>query len=159
MIVEESLLPARTRVDWRRTRRASMAQVRARAQIIVLADVESVEQMPDAVISAPGEPGGEIRTPMQSVRLEVREAYKSAAEGDTITLSELGGTCYRVDEDPAYAPGETHLLLLERGAGAALQAVSPEGRFQLSREGTLQPVGHSSLAQSARGKRADDIAR
>ena len=151
-------MPANVSAAWR-FKPTSMAEVRAKAQTIVLADVESVEQLPDAVMSAPGEPSGEIRTPMQSVRLKVSKAYKGAAEGDTITVSKLGSDCFRVEEDPAYEKGETQLLMLERGPGSGLQAVSPEGRSKLTDEGTLQPVGHSSVAQSARGKRPDAIAR
>lgn len=151
-------MPANVSAVWR-LKPTSMAEVRTKAQTIVLADVESVEQLPDEVLTAAGEPGGEARTPMQIVRLKVRKAYKGSAEGDTIAVTKLGSDCFRVDEDPAYVKGETQLLMLERGPGSGLQAVSPEGRFKLTDEGTLQPVGHSSVAQSARGELPDDIAR
>lgn len=152
-------MPANVTALWR-FKPKSMAEVRAKADTTVLADVVSVEQAQDDVLRSPGEPGGEIRTPQQVVRLKVRQAYKGpSARGDTITVSKLGGDCYRVEEDPAYAKGETHLLMLERAPRGHLQTVSPEGRFEQTDDGRLKPAGHSAVAESARGKRADDVVR
>jgi hypothetical protein len=152
-------MPANVTAVWR-FKPANMAAVRAKADSIVLADVVSVRQDADDVLAAPGEPGGEIRTPMQIVTMKVKTAYKGPSRaGDTVTLSKLGGECYRVDEDPAYAKGETHLLMLERGARGHLQTVSPEGRYEQLADGSLEPAGHSAVAESAKGKRPDAVAR
>lgn len=149
--------PVNVTAAWR-FKPKSMGEVRAKARSIVLGDVLSVEQAQDDVISAPGEPGGEIRTPRQLVHLKVRKAYKGSTDGAIVTLSKLGGDCYNVDEDPAYAAGQTHLLMLERGAHGDMQVVAPEGRFRQTADGKLKAVGHSDVAASATDKRADDVA-
>jgi hypothetical protein len=77
----------------------------------------------------------------------------------TTSASKLGGECYRVEDDPAYSKGETHLLMLERGPRRHLQTVSPEGRYKQIADGTLEPAGHSDVAESAKSKRPDAVAR
>jgi len=152
-------MPANVTAVWR-FKPGTIGAVRAKANSIVLAEVVAVRQDADDVLAAPGEPGDEIRTPMQVVTMKVKKAYKGPSEaGDTVTLSKLGGECYRVDEDPAYSKGETHLLMLERGPGGHLQTVSPEGRYKQLADGTLEPAGHSAVAKSAKGKRPDAVAR
>jgi hypothetical protein len=152
-------MPANVTAVWR-FKPGTMAAVRTKADSIVLADVVSVQQDTDDVLAAPGEPGGEIRTPMQVVTLKVKKGYKGPSRaGDTVTVSKLGGECYRVEQDPAYSKGETHLLMLERGPRGHLQTVSPEGRYKQIGDGTLEPAGHSEVAESAKGKRPDAVAR
>jgi hypothetical protein len=95
----------------------------------------------------------------QVVTLRVKKGYKGAFRpGETVTVSKLGDRCYKVDDDPAYVAGETHLLMLERGP-RGLQAVSPEGRYKQASNGTLTPVTADAVTAAARGKRADAVAR
>jgi hypothetical protein len=152
-------MPANVSLDWR-FKPDSLSEVRAEADSIVLAQVVRVVQGADNVLPNPNEPGGEVRTPTQVVTLAVKKAYKGPSRrGETVTVGKLGGPCYKVEEDPAYAPGETHLLMLERGPRGHLQTVAPEGRYKQAADGTLAPVTADAVTAAARGKRPDAVAR
>jgi len=49
--------------------------------------------------------------------------------------------------------------MLERGPRGHLQTVSPEGRYKQTADGTLEPAGDSTVAESAKGKRPNAVAR
>jgi hypothetical protein len=62
------------------------------AQNVVQAQVQSVQQGPDIVIKAQGEPGGEIRIPTQNITVVVQSASKGNAQaGQTINVFRTGG--------------------------------------------------------------------
>ena len=152
-------MPANVSLAWR-LEPDSLRDVRAAADSIVLARVADVRQGEDLVTPSPQEPGGEVRTPTQVVTLTVKSGYKGPnGRGETVTLTKLGGPCYKVEGDPAYRRGETHLLMLERGPRGHLQTVAPEGRYKQLADGTLQPVTSDDVTDDVRGKRPSAVVR
>ena len=129
----------------------TLAQTRARAQQIVLAEVVSAQAGDDIVTPAAGEPDGVSRIPTQRVTVRVVYSYKgSAKQGEQLVLFQTGGVVSTakagdthprmvLDGDPFYAKGEQYLLMLTSGPKGMLRVVSPEGRYRVDRSGALSP--------------------
>lgn len=155
------------RASWTFTPHTS-AEVRARAQSIVLGRIDTVTAGPDIVTAQPGEPGGLDRIPTRRVSVTVLTSYKgAAAAGQHLTLFQTGGTASQpaapakgsgagqsnvqqvvLEGDPDYRAGEQYLLMLEAGPQATLRPVSPEGRYLIdSRTGALTPMVRNEVTQ------------
>jgi len=55
------------------------------------------------------------------------------------------------DDDPVYVPGERYLLALTAGPNDTLRPVSPEGRYRITGNNTLQAVTDSNVGASVNG--------
>lgn len=144
--------------EWRFTP-DTFEKTKGKAKTIVLGEVTSVQAGPDQVIAMPQEPGGEIRTPTQTVEVKVMKSYKGSDKkaGDTVTLSQVGNACVRVANDPSYVKGETTLLMLEDGPRGTMQTISPEGRYKKGPDGTLNPVIDNAATAKLKGKKVEDV--
>ena len=146
--------------------RESFEEAVNQADLIVLADVKSVKQGPDFVLSSDQEPAHVGRVPTQRVTLNVVKVYQGdAAPGQTLILYQgyVGVTWvgkfqlpfFMIDEnDPIYGRGERYLLMLIPASipeefkphqpkpwqEGMVMIVSPEGRMRLNADGTLTSV-------------------
>ena len=148
-------------------------ELRARAQSIVLARVQSVSAGPDIVTPQAGEPDGLDRIPTRRVTVEVLKQYKGAGTpGQTLTLFQTGGTVEPaapakgtknamtkvqqvvLEGDPAYRAGEEYLFMLEAGPQGTLRPVSPEGRYRHDpRTDALTAVAQNPVAADVASNR------
>jgi hypothetical protein len=136
----------------------TLDQGKSKAKDIVYGEVMSVEAGPDQVIAVPTEPGGEIRTPTQTIQLQVTKSYKGGKKnGGMVTLFQVGNACVRIANDPMYKKGEKALLMLEDGPRGQMQIVSPEGRYRQGPDGTLNPVIDNPATEKLKGKKPDDV--
>jgi len=89
-----------------------------------------------------GLPNGEDRVPTQRITVNVEKVYRGqAAKGQTLVLFQTGGGSTGFSEDdPAYQPGERYALLLVPGPNSMLRVISPEGRYRIASNGTVQPM-------------------
>ncbi|MCT2280187.1 hypothetical protein M3G91_21460 [Micromonospora chalcea] len=148
---------------------ASLAQTRAAAQQIVLAEVVSAQPGEDIVTPAAGEPDGVSRIPTQRVTIRVVHPYKGTAkQGEQLVLFQTGGVVSTakagdthprmvLDGDPLYTKGQQYLLMLTSGPQGTLRVVSPEGRYRVDRSGALTPMIAGSVADEVRGKKLADL--
>jgi hypothetical protein len=63
----------------------------------------------------------------------------------------VGILAFEVDDDPVYLPGESYLLALTAGPNDTLRPVSPEGRYRITGNNTLQAVTDSIVGASVNG--------
>lgn len=150
--------------SWAETPR-DLAETAASAEDVVLARVTRVRRGPDLVTRAPGEPDGEDRIPTEIATLQVEKTYKQRGGGPppTIDVFRTGGRAadgrsVAVLEDPEYRRGERYLLFVKEGprlggASSLKRVVSPEGRYRVSRSGTIEPLSRRDWAVSHRGRR------
>lgn len=156
----------------------TFAEVKNKAQQIVVATVVKVERGDDLITKVANEPNGEDRLPTQRVTLKVTKEYKGAARGASITLFQTGGevqpppppaegekaplfeaTHVIFAGDPLYKVGEQYLLLLEAGPRNMQRIVSPEGRYKVEQNGTLSAMVEGNVANEVKGKRLADVER
>lgn len=148
----------------------TLAQARARAQQIVLAEVVSVRPGADIVTPAAGEPDGVSRIPTQRITVRVFNSYKGTAkQGEELVLFQTGGVVSTaepgdthprlvLDGDPFYAKGEQYLLMLVPGPQGTLRVVAPEGRYRVDKNGNLTAMVTGPVADEVKGKRLADVA-
>jgi hypothetical protein len=129
------------------------------AQNVVEADVVEVKPAEDLVIQASQEPGGSYRIPRQQVVFRVAKKHKGALnEGQNTTLIKTGTDCQFIEGDPPYKVGEKHLLLLEGTPGGSQAILSPEARFRVLPDGTLESASkHRDLVRDAAGRKLQDL--
>lgn len=149
-----------THLDWVwRFRPQTFQAGRARASLIVLADIAAVERGPDLVGIHPEEPTGETRYGTQRITLNVLKVYSGQATlGQPLTLYQSGG---RSDTDsrplfalgsPPYQQGERYVLLLEpAGEEDLFRIIAPEGRYRIG-QGGVSPMVDNAVTQELRGK-------
>jgi hypothetical protein len=152
-------LPPNAFPEWKNNP-ASLGEAKQMAKQIVVGDVTNVETGQELRAEAPGEPGGEVVTPVQNVTVQVKDKVKGSAKaGDTITIQRLGDDrgCFRAAGDPPYKKAEQVLLLLEDGVGGRpSHAISPAGRYKV-KEGKLEVVEHNPIATEVAGKKLDEV--
>ncbi len=156
----------------------NFAEAKNRAKHIVLAEVVNVERGEDIVTKVEGEPNGEDRLPTQKVTLKVVKGYKGNARDTMITLFQTGGEVQNPPPpaegekppsvegsevifagDPLYKVGEQYLLLLEPGPRDMQRIVSPEGRYKVEANGTLEAMVDTDAAREVKGKPLVDVER
>lgn len=95
------------------------------------------------------EQGGDI--PTQRVHFVVTRSRKGELKvRENFVLFQNGNDENRFDEDPSYKVGSRHLLFLtDRGDGTYM-VVSPQGRFEVTRDG-LVPAAHKGYAAELKG--------
>lgn len=147
-------------LDWVwRFRPQTFQAGRARASLIVLADIAAVERGPDLVGTHPEEPTGETRYGTHRITLNVLKVYSGqATPGQPLTLYQTGG---RSDtdprplfalENPAYRQGERYVLLLESaGEEDLFRIIAPEGRYRIG-QGGVSPMVDNAVTRELRGK-------
>ena len=94
--------------------------------------------------------GEEGTLPSQRVHFTVKNSRKgSLGAGETFVLFQNGNDHNRFDEDPSYKVGGRYLLFLtERGDGTYM-VVSPQGRYQITRNGLVPAVHGDSKSFAA----------
>ena len=99
--------------------------------VAVLATVTQIEQTPDLVVLAQGEPEGVDRVPNQTITLAVNETFKGVGS-KTIQVFHTGDAVRWADGDPAYAVGEQYVLFLLPREDGRYVLVAPEGRYAVA---------------------------
>ena len=123
----------------------------------VLATVGKIEQAPDIVVPASGEPEGVDRVPNQSVSLKVDEVLKGdMRSGGTLELFHTGTSDRWADGDPAYAVGEQYVLFLTARDDGRWVVVSPEGRYSV-RAGAVWPASDRPGVAATSGMSLDQF--
>lgn len=138
--------------EWRNTPE-NVNQAAAQADQVVVGTAEDFSAGQSYITKVPGEPGGQVETPVQNVTIHVDQSVKgSARAGGVVTIQRLGDAegCYRVAGDPPYQRGQQYLLLLENGAGGRPpHPIAPEGRYAVHANGALEAVTNTPAAQEA----------
>jgi hypothetical protein len=93
---------------------------------------------------------GGVDIPTQRVTFTVKRSQKGSLRvGDTFVLYQNGNDENRFDEDPSYKTNHRYLLfLVERGDGTYM-VISPEGRYQVTRDGLVPAVHNDSKSFAA----------
>lgn len=95
------------------------------------------------------EAGGDI--PTQRVHFVVTRSRKGDLKArEHFVLFQNGNYENRFDEDPSYKVGSRHLLFLSERPDGTYMVVSPQGRFEVTRDG-LVPAAHKGYAAELRG--------
>jgi hypothetical protein len=104
--------------------------------------------------------GEEGTIPTQRVHFTVKRSQKgSLRAGETFVLFQNGNDANRFDEDPSYKMGHRYLLFLTPREDGSYMVISPEGRYQVTRNG-LVPAVHSdkkSFAADLKGASLQDV--
>ena len=101
--------------------------------------------------------GEEGTIPSQRVHFTVKRSQKgSLRAGESFVLFQNGNDHNRFDEDPAYKLGHRYLLFLTPREDGTYMVVSPEGRYQVTRNG-LQPAAHKGFAADLKGASLQDV--
>lgn len=147
--------------EWRNDPQ-NLSQAKGQADEIVVGTVTGIGQGQSLVAAAPGEPGGQVETPVQKITIRVDEAVKgSARAGGVVTIEKLGDAegCYRVAGDPPYQQGEQYLLLLESGKGgrSAAHAIAPAGRLQVIEGNFLRLTEDNPFVSEVAGQKLEQV--
>ena len=103
------------------------------------------------------EDGYVSRIPTQRVTFSVMDTRKGSMVADeTFVLFQNGDYNNRFDEDPSYKVGHTYLMFLTPRLDGTYLVVSPQGRFEISKEG-LVPAAKDGFAASLKGARIEDV--
>jgi len=133
----------------------------AMADEIVVGTATSAARGTSFSVNARGEPNNPQVTPVQDVTFHVNQSVKGdASQGSDITVQRLGDAagCFRVAGDEAYQQGHQYLLLLEDGVGSRPpHVVSPEGRYMVRGNNTLQSVPENDFGEDVDGQRLGQV--
>ena len=101
--------------------------------------------------------GEEGTIPSQRVHFTVKRGQKgSLRTGESFVLFQNGNDHNRFDEDPSYKMGHRYLLFLTAREDGTYMVISPEGRYQVTRNG-LKPVAHKGFAADLEGASLQDV--
>ena len=129
----------------------SLGQATRMASDVVVATVDYVTD---------GDPislGEEGTLPSQRVHFTVKRAQKgSFVAGQSFVLFQNGNDANRFDEDPSYKVGHRYLLFLTPRTDGTYLVVSPEGRYQVTRNG-LVPAAEKGFAADLKGASLTDV--
>ncbi|HEV8580983.1 MAG TPA: hypothetical protein VGX68_18110 [Thermoanaerobaculia bacterium] len=129
----------------------SLGQATRMASDVVVATVTDVTE------GDPIQIGDEGSLPSQRVHFTVKRSQKgSLGAGESFVLFQNGNDHNRFDEDPSYKVGHRYLLFLTAREDGTYLVVSPEGRYQVTRNG-LVPAAHKGFAADLAGARAEDV--
>ena len=141
---------ARFHANWFNTPR-SIREATGLATHIVVATVTGVTD---------GDPislGREGNIPTQRVHFTVNRTRKGAlVASESFVLFQNGNDHNRFDEDPSYKMGHRYLLFLVPREDGTYRVLSPEGRYQVTRDG-LVPAAHKGFAASLAGASLQDV--
>ena len=97
------------------------------------------------------------RIPTQRVTFSVMDTRKGSMVADeTFVLFQNGDYNNRFDEDPSYKAGHTYLMFLTPRPDGMYLTVSPQGRYEISKDG-LVPAAKDGFAASLKGARIEDV--
>lgn len=119
------------------------------ASTIVLARVVGVHDAADIVVRVEGLENGEHRVPNQRIALQVERRLKGKVDRE-IELFHTGNEEFVLDGDPRYEVGQTYLLFLMPREDGSYLVVSPEGRYEVTKNG-LEPASTRDFAVLMRG--------
>lgn len=123
----------------------TLGQATRMASEVVVATVDYVTE------GDPIEIGDEGSIPSQRVHFTVKRSQKgSLRAGDSFVLFQNGNDANRFDEDPSYKVGHRYLLFLTPREDGTYLVVSPEGRYQVTRNG-LVPAAEKGFAADLAG--------
>lgn len=165
----------------------NLSEANALAEFVAVGKVTDVRRADDLVIHSPERVSKSMRVPIEVISFEVEKAYKGkptkeikvfhtglsigipinhrpvpnvAATRKLPPLDDEEARNVILEDDPAYKPGEKHLLFLTSGPNVTLDGeaidtwivVSPEGRYRVSSNGILEPAASSGFASELRGR-------
>jgi hypothetical protein len=129
----------------------TLGQATRLASEVVVATVDYVTE---------GDPisiGEEGTIPSQRVHFTVKRGQKgSLRAGESFVLFQNGNDANRFDEDPSYKVGHRYLLFLTPREDGTYLVVSPEGRYQVTRNG-LVPAAEKGFAADLKGASLTDV--
>ena len=101
--------------------------------------------------------GEEGSIPSQRVHFTVKRSQKGSLKvGESFVLFQNGNDHNRFDEDPNYKMGHRYLLFLTEREDGTYLVISPEGRYQVTRNG-LEPAAHKGFAADLKGASLQDV--
>jgi hypothetical protein len=146
--------------EWRNNPE-SLDEAGTMADEIVVGTARSTHKGTPFSVNVSGEPNNPQVTPVQDVTFDVDQSIKGdTTEGGDITVQRLGDAagCFRVAGDGAYQQGQRYLLLLENGAGARPpHTISPEGRYMVRANNTLQSVPQNDFGEDVDGQKLSQV--
>lgn len=167
--------PGLTMASWANTPE-TLDEAIALSDEIVMGRVTRVRKAADLSIDAPGEPEGVHTVPVQSVTIRLEKTYKEPADRrgrpETIEVFHTGGLDddgqdMMVAGDPEYRRGQRYMLFLTEGPQLNVSGsrtvtrsvISPEGRFKINDDGTLEPVSKRGrgFQEALRGRPAETL--
>jgi LPXTG-motif cell wall-anchored protein len=77
---------------------------------------------------------------------------RPAQSPDANAPADAGIVSFMLDDDPAYQPGERYLLALVDGPEGTLRPISPEGRYLVAPDNSVQAVTTSAVGASVNGQ-------
>jgi hypothetical protein len=101
--------------------------------------------------------GEEGNIPSQRVHFTVKRGQKgSLGAGESFVLFQNGNDENRFGEDPSYKVGHRYLLMLTPREDGTYLVVSPEGRYEVTRNG-LVPAAEKGFAADLKGASLEDV--
>ncbi|HKV09779.1 MAG TPA: hypothetical protein VJ725_16675 [Thermoanaerobaculia bacterium] len=101
--------------------------------------------------------GSVSRIPTQRVTFDVRRSRKgSLGENETFVLFQNGNDHNRFEGDPSYEMGHTYLLFLTPREDGTYLVVSPQGRYEVTRNG-LVPAAKDGFSAELAGASLQDV--
>lgn len=147
-------------VEWRNNPQ-NLEEAAAAADTIVVGTVVGAAMATPFSANVAGEPNNPQQVPIQNVTVRVNDSVKGeAGAGTTVTVQRLGDAagCFRVAGDAPYQRGQQYLLLLEDGAGnRPPHTISPEGRYMVRANGTLQAGDENEFGEDLDGDRLQAV--
>jgi len=91
------------------------------------------------------------------VHFTVKRSHKgSLGAGESFVLFQNGNEENRFGEDPSYKVGHRYLLMLTPREDGTYLVVSPEGRYEVTRQG-LVPAAEKGFAADLKGASLEDV--
>jgi len=146
--------------EWRNTPE-DLGEAGTMADQIVVGTVMSAQKAAPFTVVVRGEPGNPQETPVQNVTIHVDQTVKGETnQGSNVTIQRLGDArgCFRVAGDEPFQQGRQYLLLLEDGAGnRPAHVISPEGRYMVRANNTLQSENENEFGEDVDGQRLGQV--
>jgi len=121
----------------------SLSELAGLSSAVVVARVVGIYDAPDIVVPAALE-GGEHRVPNQRIAFEVERNLAGRIDRG-FDLFHTGNDEFVLEDDPAYAIGESYVLFVRPRDDGSYLVVSPEGRYRVTKEG-LEAASHQEFA-------------
>jgi len=135
----------------------SLREATRMASEVVVATVTDVTPGDDIVTVDPD--GVTQRIPTERVHFTVKRNYKGSLENDeSFVMFQNGNHENRFDEDPSYRVGARYLLMLSPREDGTYMVISPEGRYQVTRNGLIPAVEKGkNFAGNLAGASLEDV--
>lgn len=123
----------------------SLSDLAGLSTAVVVARVAGIYEAADIVVPTEAFDEGEHRVPNQRIAFEV-ERTLAGDVGRGFELFHTGNDEFVLESDPPFAIGESYLLFVMPRDDGSYLVVSPEGRYQVTKDG-LEPASHREFAE------------